>query len=69
MNLSEIKELKEGDEITFAIPFTPFTEGKKYKVLDFKESGKWVKADNGINYPLVNTYYLNDHFRTEKPLE
>ena len=65
MNLSEVRELKDGDEITFNIPFTPYTKGKKYKVLDFKDLGKWVKADNGINYPLSRTYYLNDRFKKE----
>lgn len=40
MNLSEVRELKDGDEITFNILFTSFTKGKKYKVLDFKDLGK-----------------------------
>ena len=53
MNLSQLKELKDGQEVTFTNPFPSFTEGKKYKVRD-TGAGKMVYDDNGIGVYLAD---------------
>ncbi len=58
MNLSELKAIKDGDEILFTIPFPPFTEGKKY-VVTVTGTGRLVHDDNGLGRYI---YGIENHF-------
>ena len=62
MNLSEVKKLKDGDEVEFYQSFLPFTVGKKYKVRE-TSIGIYVRDDNGLWHPLTMQFELNRHFR------
>ena len=63
MNLSEVRELNDGDVITFEIPFTKFTKGRKY-VVKKTSLGKYIIDDNGLGVPLASTFHLENYFVT-----
>ena len=65
MNLSQVRELKDGDKIKFTIPFPAFKTGKEYTVKMFGEEA-WVYDDNGRGYPMVHTIYCNCHFERDQ---
>ena len=61
MNLSALKELKEGDKIIFTIPFPPFTVGKEYSVFE-TEVGKTVCDDTGDRRWFLKDDQIRLHF-------
>ncbi|KKL70911.1 hypothetical protein LCGC14_2100240 [marine sediment metagenome] len=62
MNLSQVRELKDGDKVKFIIPFPAFKTGREYEVRKFDDGEAYVYDDNGKGWPMVHIIYCNDHF-------
>ena len=62
MNLSEVSELKDGDEVEFFCGFPPLTVGEKYKVRK-TAIGAYITDDNGIGRPVASQICLEHHFQ------
>ena len=61
MNGSEVRKLKDGDEVKFVQAFMPFTVGKKYKVR-LSEIGAYIDDDNGRGRKIFGSIDTEIHF-------
>ena len=62
MNLSEVRNLRDGQPVTFVFPLPVFTQGKAYRVRK-TNIGAYITDDNGMGIPLANKLYLEMCFR------
>lgn len=62
MNLTQIRKLKDGDEVEFISPFPAFTVGKKYKIWQ-TDIGTHIKDDKGLGRQIGGLIYCELHFK------
>jgi hypothetical protein len=68
MNLSQLRQINDGEKVRFAYPFPPFTEDKEYSVRDTK-TGRMVYDDNGLGRYLFDIHEQFERIPVTGPAE